>query len=79
MRTTELLTTDEVLTYLRITRRTIYRLVKAQAIPVLRVGHQWRFRRKEIDAWMRSSGHMANQAGLRRVAVVKRTTRSKSA
>ena len=79
MPATELLTTDEVMSYLRITRRTLYRLVKAQAIPLLRVGHQWRFRRKELDAWMRSGGHMAKQAGLRRVAVVKRTTRSKSA
>lgn len=50
----QLLTTDEVLAYLKVTPRTIYRLIRAGEIPALRVGRQWRFRRSDLDAWLDS-------------------------
>ena len=46
------LTTDEVLEYLQVNLRTVYRLIKAGKIPAVRVGRQWRFRRSDIDAWL---------------------------
>jgi len=46
------LTTEEVLEYLQVNLRTIYRLIKAGRIPAVRVGRQWRFRKKDIDAWL---------------------------
>jgi excisionase family DNA binding protein len=46
------LTTDEVLEYLQVNLRTIYRLIKAGKIPAVRVGRQWRFRKRDIDAWL---------------------------
>jgi len=46
------LTTDEVLEYLQVNLRTVYRLIKAGKIPGVRVGRQWRFRRSDIDAWL---------------------------
>ena len=46
------LTTDEVLAYLRVNLRTVYRLVSAGKIPAVRVGRQWRFRKTDIDAWL---------------------------
>jgi excisionase family DNA binding protein len=46
------LTTDEVLEYLRVNLRTVYRLIKAGKIPAVRVGRQWRFRKPDIDAWL---------------------------
>ncbi len=46
------LTTDEVLEYLQINLRTVYRLIKAGKIPAVRVGRQWRFRKTDIDAWL---------------------------
>jgi excisionase family DNA binding protein len=46
------LTTEEVLEYLQINLRTVYRLIKAGKIPAVRVGRQWRFRRRDIDAWL---------------------------
>lgn len=46
------LTTEEVLEYLQVNLRTIYRLIKAGKIPAVRVGRQWRFRRRDIDAWL---------------------------
>jgi excisionase family DNA binding protein len=58
------LTTEEVLAYLQVNLRTVYRLIKAGKIPAVRVGRQWRFRKRDIDAWLdsqrsRSSGAAA--------------------
>ena len=50
------LTTEEVLEYLQINLRTVYRLIKAGKIPAVRVGRQWRFRKGDIDAWLDSQG-----------------------
>ena len=49
------LTTEEVLDYLQVNLRTIYRLIKAGRIPAVRVGRQWRFRKRDIDVWLESS------------------------
>jgi excisionase family DNA binding protein len=46
------LTTEEVLAYLQVNLRTVYRLIKAGKIPAVRVGRQWRFRKRDIDAWI---------------------------
>src|SRR3974377_154114 len=46
------LTTEEVLEYLQVNLRTVYRLIKAGKIPAVRVGRQWRFRKRDIHAWL---------------------------
>jgi len=46
------LTTEEVLEYLQVNLRTVYRLIKGGKIPAVRVGRQWRFRKRDIDAWL---------------------------
>ena len=46
------MTTEEVLGYLQVNLRTVYRLIKAGRIPAVRVGRQWRFRKRDIDAWL---------------------------
>jgi two-component system cell cycle sensor histidine kinase/response regulator CckA len=48
------LTTEEILEYLQVNLRTVYRLIKAGRIPAVRVGRQWRFRKRDIDAWLDS-------------------------
>ena len=48
------MTTEEVLEYLQVNLRTVYRLIKNKNIPAIRVGRQWRFRRRDIDAWLES-------------------------
>ena len=55
------LTTEEVLEYLQVNLRTVYRLIKAGKIPAVRVGRQWRFRKRDIDAWLDSQ--RPNMAG----------------
>jgi excisionase family DNA binding protein len=61
------LTTEEVLEYLQVNLRTVYRLIKAGKIPAVRVGRQWRFRKRDIDAWLdtqRPRGGSAPGAGV---------------
>jgi excisionase family DNA binding protein len=61
------LTTEEVLEYLQVNLRTVYRLIKAGKIPAVRVGRQWRFRKRDIDAWLdsqRPSGERAAPGSL---------------
>lgn len=50
-----LMTVEEVARYLRVTERTIYRLLKRGDIPATRVGRQWRFERASIDEWLRQT------------------------
>jgi excisionase family DNA binding protein len=46
------LTTEEVLSCLKVNPRTIYRLIKTGELPAVRIGRQWRFRRSDLDAWI---------------------------
>ena len=65
------LTTEEVLAYLQVNLRTVYRLIKAGKIPAVRVGRQWRFRKRDIDAWLdsqRTQSGGASQTALARHA-----------
>ena len=55
------LTTEEVLEYLQVNLRTVYRLIKAGKIPAVRVGRQWRFRKTDIDAWLESQRPRASR------------------
>jgi excisionase family DNA binding protein len=57
------LTTEEVLDYLQVNLRTIYRLIKAGRIPAVRVGRQWRFRKRDIDAWLESQRPRVQRPG----------------
>jgi excisionase family DNA binding protein len=58
------LTTEEVLEYLQVNLRTIYRLIKAHKIPAVRVGRQWRFRKRDIDVWLDQQRSESAKAGL---------------
>ena len=51
-----LMTIREVAGYLRISRTRLYQLARAGELPAKRVGHLWRFSKKEIDAWLNGGG-----------------------
>jgi excisionase family DNA binding protein len=57
------LTTEEVLEYLQVNLRTVYRLIKTKSIPAVRVGRQWRFKKQDIDAWLEGRKGSAPQPG----------------
>ncbi len=48
----EVLTLKEVAALLKIAERTAYMMVQRGDFPGFKVGGQWRFKRKDIDAWM---------------------------
>lgn len=50
------LTTAEALTYLHTTPRTLYRRLADGGIPAMRIGHQWRFRKSDLDRWLQARG-----------------------
>jgi excisionase family DNA binding protein len=49
---TNLMTVEEVASYLRVAKKTIYRLLKQGKIPATKVGQQWRFDKVSIDEWL---------------------------
>jgi len=57
------LTTEEVLEYLQVNLRTVYRLIKAGKLPAVRVGRQWRFRKRDIDTWLETQRPRGARAG----------------
>jgi excisionase family DNA binding protein len=52
---TKLMTVGEVADYLRVTEKTIYRLLEKGKIPATKVGRQWRFDTKRIDKWLQNN------------------------
>ncbi|CAJ2865469.1 MULTISPECIES: helix-turn-helix domain-containing protein [Burkholderia] len=48
----EILTIDEVATFLKAGKRTVYRLASAGEIPAFKLGGTWRFRRADLDRWI---------------------------
>ena len=53
-----LLSVDQVARYLKVDKFTIYRLVSQKKIPAFKVGKQWRFKKRMIDAWLVRNSNM---------------------
>ncbi|MFC2045826.1 helix-turn-helix domain-containing protein, partial [Chloroflexota bacterium] len=49
----EFMTVEELSDYLRVNKKTVYRMLDQNKIPALRIGHQWRFDKAIIDDWLR--------------------------
>ncbi|MFC2016834.1 response regulator [Chloroflexota bacterium] len=60
---TKLMTVEEMASYLRVTQKTVYRLLKQGNIPAIKVGCQWRFEKDSIDEWL-------HQSSVRKKAVI---------
>jgi len=48
----DVLTIDELSTYLKISKSTLYKLVREGKIPSQKIGRHWRFRKETIDRWL---------------------------
>jgi len=53
-----LLTLEQVAQYLNVGRFTVYRLLAQKQLPAFKVGNQWRFKRKMIEAWLRRTSNI---------------------
>ena len=50
--TKDILTIEELSEYLRISKSTLYKLVREGKIPSQKVGRHWRFHKDNIDRWL---------------------------
>ena len=48
----EIMTIEEVATYLRLKPQTIYKWAQDKRIPAAKLGKEWRFRRSLIELWL---------------------------
>jgi len=51
----DVLTIDDLSSYLKITKSTLYKLVREGKIPCQKIGRHWRFRKEAIDRWLDES------------------------
>jgi len=51
---TDILTLEELHSYLKIPKPTLYALAQGGRIPAAKVGKHWRFRQTEIDEWLKA-------------------------
>ena len=54
----KVLTTNEVIEYLRITKGTLFKMVKEGKVRALKVGNAYRFKKEEIDEDLRADTSM---------------------
>ncbi len=48
----QVMTLDELATYLKLPKSTLYKLVQQGRVPGQKLGKQWRFGRAAIDRWL---------------------------
>jgi two-component system, response regulator, stage 0 sporulation protein F len=54
----EIMTAQELSTYLKITTTTIYKLAQQGEIPSFKIGSEWRFKKELVDRWLENgAGH----------------------
>ncbi len=52
--TTDIITIRDLAVYLKMAEKTLYRLAAEGAFPGFKVGGAWRFRKSEIDKWIKA-------------------------
>ncbi|GAB1455864.1 helix-turn-helix domain-containing protein [Spirochaetota bacterium] len=50
------LSVEEISQYLGVSSDTVYRWIEKQAMPAHRMGRLWKFKKDEIDGWVKSGG-----------------------
>ena len=50
---TEVLTLEEVARYLRLSKKTIYKMARRGELPAFKAGNHWRLTRPELEEWIR--------------------------
>ena len=56
----EIMTIKQVAEYLKVSPRSIYKLVKDGSIPTFRIMNMWRFERSKIDLWINGKNGINN-------------------
>ena len=61
-KTGDILTIEELAIYLKISKSTLYKLVREGKIPSQKIGRHWRFRKGAIDHWLEETRTTASDA-----------------
>jgi excisionase family DNA binding protein len=65
-----LITVKEVADYLKLKEQTVYLLARQNKIPSLKVGGSLRFRKSQIDAWLRAGFNTSSDNSRQKVLIV---------
>ena len=57
----DVMTVSEVARYLRVNPQTVYRKAKAGQLPAVRIGRAIRFRRSELEDWLKGLSSNSNK------------------
>lgn len=57
------LSVDEFAAYLGIKRDTVYKWIERKSMPAHKVGSLWKFKKEEIDDWVRSGDASDRRVG----------------
>ena len=52
------LSVDEMSQYLGVKRETLYKWISERGIPAHKVGRLWKFKKDEVDEWVKAGGAM---------------------
>lgn len=62
-------TLQEIAKYLKVDKRTVYRMVKSKQLPAFKVRNQWRFKKDAIDKWIEANNVTVNDTVNNKVEV----------
>ena len=54
MSETRWVSVDEIAEHLGVRRETIYNWIEKRGLPAHKVGHLWKFQKKDVDSWVKS-------------------------
>ena len=57
------LSVDEICKYLGVSKDTVYRWIDRQGMPAHRLGRLWKFKKSEVDEWVKAGGAASSQSG----------------
>lgn len=63
MNSDEVLKLKDIAALLRVGEKTVYSMVQAGELPAFKVRGQWRFSRKDIEAWIEQQKHTTQDFG----------------
>jgi len=61
----DVLTIEEVSSYLRIPKSTLYKLAQERRLPCQKVGRHWRFHKATLDQWLAATAAGPAEEGYR--------------
>lgn len=67
MQNHEIMTLKQLAEYLKVSPRSIYKLVKEGTIPTFKIMNRWRFERSKIDQWIHGKCEFNNFSKKREV------------